>query len=261
MSSYETILCETRGPVAVITLNRPKVLNALNAAMFMDLEAALGQFSADKSIRVGLLTGSGERAFAAGADIQELAQVSAEEGRQLSLRGQRVFDLIESCGKPLIACVNGFALGGGCELALACAFRVASENAKFGQPEVKLGLIPGYGGTQRLSRLIGKGAALKLLLTGEAVPAEEALRLGMVEEVVPAEELLPRGIQIAETIAAMAPAAIRHCIAAVYGGYDLPLRQGLDLEASLFGVCCGTEDKTEGTRAFLEKRAPRWKGI
>lgn len=258
--SYENILVAVDGPVATITLNRPKVLNALNAATFNDLEAAMARLSADESIRAVLLTGSGEKAFAAGADIQELANVSALEGHALSLRGQRVFDQIENLGKPVIACINGFALGGGCELSLACTFRIAAENAKFGQPEVKLGLIPGYGGSQRLPRLIGKGAALRLLLTGEMISAAEALRLGLVEEVVSPVELMPRAAQIAQTIASMAPVAVRQCVAAVNAGYDLPVRQALDLEASLFGLCCGTEDKAEGTRAFLEKRSPSWIG-
>lgn len=258
--SCENILVEVREPVAVITLNRPRVLNALNAATFRELTGVLEELVANAAVRAILLTGAGEKAFAAGADIQELAQVSAVEGQELALRGQHLFDRIESCGKPVIACVNGFALGGGCELAMACAFRIASETAKFGQPEVKLGLLPGYGGSQRLPRLVGKGTALKLLLTGEMISAEEALRIGLVEEVVAPDQLLPRAEQVAKTIASMAPIAVAKCIEAVQAGYDLPLRQALDLEASLFGLCCGTEDRTEGTRAFLEKRSAIWKG-
>jgi enoyl-CoA hydratase len=258
--SYENILVEIREPIAVVTLNRPKVLNALNAATFRELGAALGELVANSAVRAILLTGSGEKAFAAGADIQELAKVSAMDGQALALCGQHLFDRIESCGKPVIACVNGFALGGGCELALACTFRIASETAKFGQPEVKLGLLPGYGGSQRLPRLIGKGAALKLLLTGEMIPALEALRLGLVEEVVAPDQVLARAEQIAQSIAAQAPLAIEKCLEAVHAGYDLPLRQALDLEASLFGLCCATEDKAEGTKAFLEKRQAVWKG-
>lgn len=258
--SYENILVEIREPIAVLTLNRPKVLNALNAATFRELNTALSELVANPAIRAILLTGSGEKAFAAGADIQELAQVSAMDGQALALRGQRLFDRIESCGKPVIACVNGFALGGGCELALACTFRIASETAKFGQPEVKLGLLSGYGGSQRLPRLVGKGAALKLLLTGEMIPALEALRIGLVEEVVSPDQVLARSEQIARTIAAQAPLAVEKCLEAVHAGYDLPLRQALDLEASLFGLCCATEDKTEGTKAFLEKRQAVWKG-
>jgi enoyl-CoA hydratase len=258
--SYENILVEIRESIAVLTLNRPKVLNALNGATFRELNTALGELVTNSAIRAILLTGSGEKAFAAGADIQELAQVSAMDGQALALNGQRLFDRIESCGKPVIACVNGFALGGGCELALACTFRIASETAKFGQPEVKLGLLPGYGGSQRLPRLVGKGAALKLLLTGEMIPALEALRIGLVEEVVAPDQLLARGEQVARTIAAQAPLAVEKCLEAVHAGYDLPLRQALDLEASLFGLCCATEDKAEGTKAFLEKRQAVWQG-
>jgi len=258
--SFENILFEIREPLAVITLNRPKVLNALNQATFTELETVFTEIAATESIRAILLTGAGEKAFAAGADIQELAAVSAVEGQQLAARGQRIFDLIEGCGKPVIACINGFALGGGCELAMACTIRLASETARLGQPEVKLGLLPGYGGSQRLPRLIGKGAALKLLLTGEIISAVEAWRLGLVDEVVPAAELLQRGERLALAISANAPLAVRQTIAAVHAGYDLPLRQALDLEASLFGLCCATEDKAEGTRAFLEKRPAAWKG-
>ena len=258
--SYENILVEIREPIAVLTLNRPKVLNALNAATFHELNKALAELIANPAVRAILLTGSGEKAFAAGADIQELAQISAIDGQALALSGQHLFDRIESCGKPVIACVNGFALGGGCELALACTFRIASETAKFGQPEVKLGLLPGYGGSQRLPRLVGKGAALKLLLTGEMISAAEALRIGLVEEVVPPGELLARAEQIAKAIAAQAPLAIEKCLEAVHAGYDLPLRQALDLEAALFGICCATEDKAEGTKAFLEKRTAEWTG-
>jgi enoyl-CoA hydratase len=258
--SYENILLEVREPVAVLTLNRPKILNALNAATLGELGAALEELVANPAVRAILLTGAGEKAFAAGADIQELAQLSAIEGQALALRGQRLFDRIESCGKPVIACVNGFALGGGCELALACTFRIASETAKFGQPEVKLGLIPGYGGSQRLSRLTGKGAALKMILTGEMISALEALRIGLVEEVVAPGEVLARGEQLARTIAAQAPLAVVKSLEAVHAGYDVPLRQALDLEAGLFGLCCATEDKAEGTKAFLEKRSAEWKG-
>ena len=258
--SFENILFEIREPLAIITLNRPKVLNALNRATFTELEKAFTELAASDSIRLILITGAGEKAFAAGADIQELAGLSAAEGQQLSAQGQRVFDLIESCGKPVIACINGFALGGGCELAMACTLRLASETAKLGQPEAKLGLLPGYGGSQRLPRLVGQGAALKLLITGEIISATEAHRIGLVEEILPPTELLPRAEQLALAIAANAPLAIRHTLAAVHAGYDLPLRQALDLEASLFGLCCATDDKAEGTRAFLEKRPAVWKG-
>jgi enoyl-CoA hydratase len=258
--SFENILFEIREPLAIVTLNRPKVLNALNQATFTELERAFTELAASESVRAILLTGAGEKAFAAGADIQELAAISATEGQRLAARGQRILELIEECGKPIIACINGFALGGGCELAMACTVRLASETARLGQPEVKLGLLPGYGGSQRLPRLIGKGASLKLLLTGEIISAPEAFRLGLVDELVPAGDLLKRGEELALAMAANAPLAIRQTIAAVHSGYDLPLRQALDLEASLFGVCCATEDKAEGTRAFLEKRPPVWKG-
>ncbi|AXC15360.1 Enoyl-CoA hydratase [Acidisarcina polymorpha] len=257
--SFQNLLFDIREPLAILTLNRPKVHNALNHALFTELENAFTELAASESIRAILITGAGEKAFAAGADIQELAQLSAMGGQQLAARGQRIFDLIENCGKPVIACINGFALGGGCELALACTLRLASETARLGQPEVKLGLLPGYGGSQRLPRLIGKGAALKLLLTGESVTAAEAYRLGLVDEVLPPGELLPRAEQLALSIAANAPLALRHTLAAVHGGFDLPLRQALELEASLFGLCCATEDKAEGTRAFLEKRTAVWK--
>lgn len=258
--AYENLLLEKADAIALITLNRPKVLNALNRALFVDLDAILGEIAADDSIRVAILTGSGEKAFAAGADISELAQVSAIEGQQLALDGQRVFSKLENLGKPVLAAINGFALGGGCELAMSATLRIASETARLGQPEVKLGLLPGYGGSQRLPRLVGKGAALKLLLTGEMISAAEALRIGLVDEVVPAADLLPRVRALAGTIASVAPIAVRQTVAAVNAGYDLPLDQALAHEAALFGLCCGTEDKAEGTAAFLEKRAPAWKG-
>lgn len=257
---YQNLLFERSENIAQITLNRPKVLNALNRALFAELDAALDEIAADESVRAVILTGAGEKAFAAGADIQELAQLSAAEGQQLALKGQRIFSKLENLGKPAIAAINGFALGGGCELAMSATIRIASETARLGQPEVKLGLLPGYGGSQRLPRLVGKGAAFKLLLTGEMISASEALRIGLVDEVVPAAELPPRVRALAATIASMAPVAIRQCIAAVHTGYDLPLDEALAHEAALFGLCCATEDKAEGTSAFLEKRAPVWKG-
>lgn len=258
--TFENLLLEFRDSVAFVTLNRPRVLNALNSATLRELQSAIDRIREDASVRVAVLTGAGEKAFAAGADIQELAQVNAVEGRDLALRGQAVFRALETCGKPFLACVNGFALGGGCELALACHLRIASENAKFGQPEVKLGLIPGYGGTQRLARLVGKGVALQMVLTGEMVSAADALRVGLVNEVVAGDHLLARGEAVARSIAAVAPLAVRYCMEAVDGGHDLPLEQGLTLEADLFGHCCGTADKAEGTAAFLAKRPPVWQG-
>ncbi len=256
----ENIRYELRPPIAVVTLDRPKVLNALNRQSMTELEQVFLDIQQNSEVRAVLLTGAGEKAFVAGADIGELASLSPLEGEQLAGRGQRIFHLIENCGKPVIACINGFALGGGCELALACTLRIASSTARLGQPEVKIGIIPGYGGTQRLPRLIGKGAALKMILTGEAISAAEALRLGLVDEVVEPDQLLSRAEQIAQTIAGMAPLAVRDSIRAVNSGYDLPLASGLELEASLFGLACSTSDKAEGARAFLEKRAPHWSG-
>ena len=258
--NLENIRYESRPPMAIVTLDRPKVLNALNGQSMHELEQVFLQIQQDASIRVVLITGAGEKAFVAGADIRELAALNALDGEQAALQGQRVFGLIENCGKPVIACINGFALGGGCELALACTLRIASATARLGQPEVKIGIIPGYGGTQRLPRLIGKGAALKMILTGEPVSAEEALRMGLVDEVVEPDQLLPRSEQLAQTIAAMPPLVVRDCIRAVNAGYDLPLASGLAMEASLFGLACSTRDKAEGTQAFLEKRAPVWTG-
>ena len=257
---FENIRYELRLPLAIVTLDRPRVLNALNQRSMQELEQVFVDIEQNVKVRAVLLTGAGEKAFVAGADINELASVSAEEGERLAARGQRVFSLIENCGKPVIACINGFALGGGCELALACTLRIASTTARLGQPEVKIGILPGYGGTQRLPRLIGKGAALKMILTGEMVNATEALRLGLVDEVVAPEALMARGEELASTIAAMAPIAVRDSIRAVQGGYDLPLASGLALEAALFGLACASGDKAEGTRAFLEKRAPQWSG-
>lgn len=258
--TYETLLCEVQNQIALLTLNRPKVLNALNMQVFDELESAVAALAADLSVRVILITGAGEKAFAAGADILELAATDAASGEEKSRRGQAVFHLIESCGKPVIALVNGFALGGGCELALACHLRLASETARLGQPEVKLGLIPGYGGSQRLPRLIGSSAALKLLLTGEMVAAPEALRLGLVDEVHLPERLVLRGRELAATIAAMAPLAVSGCLEAVRRGEDLNLDEACAVEAGIFGRLCGTADKAEGTRAFLEKRPPVWAG-
>ena len=257
---YTNILVEKRGAVAVITLNRPQVLNALNGAVLEELAAAVDAYGADEAVRAVVLTGAGPKAFAAGADIGELAKLSEAEGRAYAERGQRLFRRIETLGKPVIAAVNGFALGGGCELAMACTVRVASESAKLGQPEVKLGVIAGFGGTQRLPRLVGRGAALKLLLTGAVIPAAEALRIGLVDEVVPAAELMARAEALANEIAGVAPVAVRLTLEAVDRGLDLTLDAGLEWEALLFGKSCATEDKAEGTAAFLAKRAAEWRG-
>ena len=258
--SYQTLLSHRQGSLAILTINRPEVLNALNAAVFDDLEAAFTALAADHSVRVVLLTGAGEKAFVAGADIRELASTDADSGRSNAQRGHRAFRLIETCGKPVIALINGFALGGGCELALSCTIRLASESARLGQPEIKLGLIPGYGGSQRLPRLIGQSAALKLLLTGEMVSASEALRLRLVDEVVAPGNLLSRGIELASSISSMAPLAISGCLEAVRRGDGLPIEAACAVEAEIFGRLCGSEDKSEGTRAFLEKRRAEWKG-
>ncbi|WP_213805997.1 enoyl-CoA hydratase-related protein [Granulicella sp. dw_53] len=260
MAGYETLLCEVREQIATVTLNRPKVLHALNAKVFDELEAVFEALGADVRVRVVLLTGAGEKAFAAGADLNEVGQTDEVSGVALALRGQRVFREIETCGKPVIALVNGFALGGGCELALACTMRIASETARLGQPEVKLGLVPGYGGTQRLPRLVGRSAALKIMLTGEAVGAVEALRIGLVDEVVPADKLLSRGEEVAKAIVAVAPLAVEGCLEAVLRGGEVALEEGLRIEAEIFGRLCGTEDKREGVKAFLEKRATKWLG-
>ncbi|HEY1986101.1 MAG TPA: enoyl-CoA hydratase-related protein [Terracidiphilus sp.] len=243
-----------------MTLDRPKALNALNAETLAELEAAIEELANDAAVRVVLLTGAGGRAFAAGADIRELDGIIPEEGRSFALRGQAIFRRIETLGKPVIACIQGFALGGGCELAMACTLRLAADDARFGQPEVKLGIIAGYGGTQRLPRLVGRGAALKMLLSGAAIDAQEALRIGLVDEVVPAAELMVRGEALAREIAAQAPMAIAETLRAVDEGLSLPLDLALLREATRFGALCGTADKAEGTRAFLEKRAPAWKG-
>jgi enoyl-CoA hydratase len=246
--------------IATITLNRPEVLNSLNAEMFDDLERTFTQLAADPTIRVILLTGSGDRAFAAGADIRGLAATDATSGLAVSQRGQHVFSLIETCGKPVIAAINGVALGGGCELALACTLRIASETARLGLPEVKLGLIPGYGGTQRLTRLIGRGQALRLMLTAAIVPAPEALPLGLVEEVVPAANLLTRARELATTIATLSPLGTAGVLESVNRTEGLTPAAGLDIEAEIFGRLCGTADKQEGLQAFLEKRQPTWHG-
>jgi enoyl-CoA hydratase/carnithine racemase len=241
-------------------VNRPQVLNALNMATMEELGVAFQQIKTDAAIRVAILTGAGEKAFVAGADIGELALQDAVSGKEHAHRGQAVLELIENLGKPVIACINGFALGGGCELALACTLRLASDKARLGQPEVKLGIIPGYGGTQRLPRLIGKGLAMQMVLAGEIISAQEAFRIGLVNEVTPAAELISRAEAIAEKIIANAPLAVQYAIEAVNQGMEMTLAAGLHLEASLFGVCCATLDKAEGTAAFLEKRAATFQG-
>ena len=252
----QTLLVETRDGVAVVTINRPEKLNALNATAKRELREVMSALRDDPAVAVIVLTGAGEKAFVAGTDIEELTALGPVSGAEFSRDGQAVFDLIETLGKPVIAAVNGYALGGGCELAMACTIRVASEKAKFGQPEVNLGIIPGYGGTQRLPRLVGKGKALEMLLTGTPVGAEEALRLGLVSSVVPPAELLPSADRLARTLASKSRPAVRMILAAVQAASALPLKEGQEKEAELFGASCGTEDAREGITAFLEKRPP-----
>lgn len=255
-----TISSTMNGAAAVITLQRPEALNALNAQMFDELEREFRHLSSATAVRVILITGSGERAFAAGADIRGLVETDGSSGLAVSRRGQDVFSQIEHCGKPVIACVNGAALGGGCELALACTVRIASDRAKLGLPEAKLGLIPGYGGTQRLPRLIGRSAALRLMLTAQALSAKEALELGLVDEVVSAADLMNRALAIASTIASMAPLAISALLEATRPEHVSSSQEGFGVEAEIFGRLCASQDKHEGLTAFLEKRAPHWQG-
>jgi enoyl-CoA hydratase/carnithine racemase len=254
------VLYETKGAIAYVTVNRPKVLNALNTPTWSDLRRAFEHARDDATVRGVILTGAGAKAFIAGADISELAKVTAFEAEQSSRFGQEVLDLIENLGKPVIAAVNGFALGGGCETAMACTLRLAVETAKFGQPEVALGLIPGGGGTQRLPRLVGKGRALQLILSGDMISAAEAYRIGLVNEIVPAADLIARAEAILTKIASNAPIAIKFALEAANKGMDTSQGEGLLLEASYFGLCAATEDKREGTSAFLEKRAPQFHG-
>src|SRR6184192_3340047 len=258
--TFESLVFEKKNNIAYVTINRPKVLNALNMATMGELRNAFTDLKQDREVRVVILTGAGEKSFVAGADIGELQKNNPVEAKEYTHRGQAVLDLIENLGKPVIACINGFALGGGCEISMACTFRLASENAKIGQPEVKLGIIPGYGGTQRLPRLVGKGIAMQLVLAGEMITAQEAHRIGLVNEVTPPADLIPRAEAIAGKIIANAPLAVQYTMEAVNKGMEMTLAEGLYLEAVLFGVSCATEDKKEGTTAFLEKRAAQFKG-
>jgi enoyl-CoA hydratase len=248
------------GPIALLTVNRPQVLNALNGQTLVELGQAAEDLRRDAATRVVIVTGAGEKAFVAGADISELAELAPAQAQDRALLGQRVFGAVEQMGKPVIAAINGFALGGGCELAMACTLRIAADTARLGQPEVNLGIPPGFAGTQRLSRLVGKGAALDLLLTGRHVSAEEALRIGLVNRVVPAADLLTAARALATELAAKAPLAVRYIIDAVHRGSDVPFAEGAYLEASLFGLAFSTADMREGTRAFLDKRKPAFKG-
>jgi enoyl-CoA hydratase len=258
--ALKNVLYEKKGDIAYVTVNRPKVLNALNKQTWMDLRTAFEAARDDSEVRGVILTGAGDKAFIAGADITELAKVTAFEAAQSSRFGQEVLDLIENLGKPVVAAINGFALGGGCETAMACTIRIAVESAKFGQPEVKLGLIPGGGGTQRLPRLVGKGRALQLILSGEMISAGEAYRIGLVNAVVPPADLIPHAEEILKQIAVNAPLAVKLALEATNKGMETSQDEGLLLEASYFGLCAATEDKAEGTKAFLEKRAPQFRG-
>ncbi len=256
----DNVLIERDGSVLVLTINRPKVLNALNAQTLDALGHAIDAASDDTGVRAIVITGTGDRAFVAGADINELASQSPVAARDHARRGQAVFDRLERLGKPVIAAINGFALGGGCELAMACTIRLASDTAKLGQPEINLGLIPGYAGSQRLPRLVGRGRALELLLVGNPITADEAFRIGLVNKVVPAAELMNEARALAQALAAKAPVAVRFILESVAGGLDMSFEDAQDYEATLFGLVAATEDMREGTRAFLEKRKPEFRG-
>ncbi|HWG59053.1 MAG TPA: enoyl-CoA hydratase-related protein [Candidatus Acidoferrales bacterium] len=258
--AYENLLFSVSDRIARITFHRPQVLNALNRKTMEELADCLDAAGRDDQVRVLILMGAGDKAFVAGADINELARQTPVDGKETSLFGQRVLRRLETLGKPSIAAINGFALGGGCELALACTIRIASRTAKLGQPEVKLGIIPGYGGSQRLARLCGKGVAHEMILTGETISADEALRIGLVNRVTEPGELLAVAEGIARKIAANAPLAVKYAMEAAERGAEMPQEEGLFLEATLFGLCCATEDMREGTRAFLEKRPAKFQG-
>lgn len=258
--AYENLLYEKRDRIGFITFNRPKVLNALNHKTLEELRDVLISAREDGEVRVLILTGAGEKSFVAGADISELAVQTPVSGKETAAFGQSVLNLLETLGKPSIAAINGFALGGGCELALACTMRLASKAARLGQPEVKLGIIPGYGGSQRLARLCGKGVAHELCLTGEMISADEALRIGLVNHVYEPAELLPAAESLAKKIIANAPLSVKFTMEAIERGSEMPLAEGLYLETALFGLCAATDDMREGTRAFLEKRAAQFQG-
>jgi enoyl-CoA hydratase len=258
--AYENLLYEKRDRIGFITFNRPKVLNALNHKTMEELRDILTSAREDQDVRVLILTGAGEKSFVAGADIAELAVQTPVSGKETAAFGQSVLNLLETLGKPSIAAINGFALGGGCEVALACSMRLASKAAKLGQPEVKLGIMPGYGGSQRLTRLCGKGVAYELCLTGEMISAEEALRIGLVNQVYEPAQLLPAAETLAKKIIANAPLSVKFTMEAIERGANMPLAEGLYLETALFGLCAATEDMREGTRAFLEKRTAQFQG-
>jgi enoyl-CoA hydratase len=260
LDHLENLLVERDGAVATITVNRPKVLNALNAQTLDELRRTILALKHDASVRAVIVTGAGEKSFIAGADINELSVQTPTGGRGHAMTGQHVLDLIESLGKPVIAAINGYALGGGCELAMACTIRIAADTAKLGQPEINLGIIPGYAGTQRLARLVGRGRALELLLTGDQISAAEAHRLGLVNRVVPAADLLAEARKLAAALASKAPIAMAYIIDAVNKGLDMSLREAQVFEATLFGLVSSTDDMREGTKAFLDKRKAEFKG-
>ncbi|MFQ6083295.1 MAG: enoyl-CoA hydratase-related protein [Candidatus Aminicenantia bacterium] len=257
---FKNLMFKKEQGIGWVTINRPDKLNALNVETINELDQVFLNIKNDQEVKVVIITGAGEKAFVAGADIAELAELNIKEAKEHSLRGQRVFNMIESMGKPVIAAINGYALGGGVELALACHMRLASDKAMMGQPEVKLGLIPGYGGTQRLARLVGKGKALEIILSGEMIDAHQALQIGLINKVVPMSELYAVAQDLAKKIMNNSPIALRYAVEAINNGLEMSLKDGLVLEAELFGLTCGTEDSKEGTRAFLERRKPQFKG-
>lgn len=258
--TFENLLIERDEAVAIVTFNRPKVLNALNAQTLTDLSDALTALKADDGVRAIILTGAGEKSFVAGADINELAVQTPVQGKEHARRGQQIFDVIEQMGKPVIAAINGFALGGGCEMAMACTIRIAADTARLGQPEINLGLIPGYAGSQRLPRLVGKGIALEIMLTGDMVSAQRAYEIGLVNKVVPAAELMAEAKKLAHLLASKAPIAVRYIIEATNQGLNMSFAEGEFLETALFGTIASSADMKEGTAAFLEKRKAVWQG-
>jgi len=260
MEEYQNLKYKFKDGVAIVTVNRPEVLNALNNRTILDLMAVFSKIKIESKVKVAILTGSGEKAFVAGADIKELANYNSISGRDFSVQGHQILSFIEDLGKPVIAAINGFALGGGLEVSMACTIRIASENAQFGQPEVGLGLIPGLGGTQRLARLVGKGKAMEILLTGDMITSEEALRIGLINKVVPQKTLISEAEAMAQRIMKNGPMAVKYTMDAVHRGLEMSLSEGILYEANLFGLVCSTDDMKEGTKAFLEKREAKFKG-